>query len=187
MESERENSCEDWEPKEKFINWWHDGGLDKRDGGADLLEWLEEKRFFDLPASINHHLNYSGGLCEHTVNVVENAVELCNTNHAFECCDQEAVIVAALLHDICKANKYLSDGIGYHYQDTGMLGHGEESVIFAQKFVKLTDREIMAIRWHMGAYSGEKDWNTLGKVYDQYPEAICLHLADMIATHYDER
>ena len=147
----------------------------------------KKKRFFDLPASINHHLNYSGGLCEHTVNVVENAVELCNTNHAFECCDQEAVIVAALLHDICKANKYLSDGIGYHYQDTGMLGHGEESVIFAQKFVKLTDREIMAIRWHMGAYSGEKDWNTLGKVYDQYPEAICLHLADMIATHYDER
>ena len=49
MESERENSCEDWEPKEKFINWWHDGGLDKRDGGADQLEWLEEKKILRPP------------------------------------------------------------------------------------------------------------------------------------------
>lgn len=186
MESEHENFFEELEPQEKFLNWWSESGISERQGADDLLKWLEQKDFFDIPASVNHHLNHSGGLCEHTVNVVENAVELCNTNHAFECCDQEAVIVAALLHDICKVNKYLRDGVNFHYQDTGLLGHGEESVIFAQKFVKLTDKEIMAIRWHMGAYSGEKDWNTLGKVFDQYPEAMCLHFADMIATHYDE-
>lgn len=28
--------------------------------------------------------------------------------------------------------------------------------------------------------------NTLSAVYDRYPEALCLHFADMIATHYDE-
>lgn len=50
----------------------------------------------------------------------------------------------------------------------------------------MTAREIVAIRWHMGAYSGSQDWDTLSAVYDRYPEALCLHFADMIATHYDE-
>lgn len=50
----------------------------------------------------------------------------------------------------------------------------------------LTDKEILAIRWHMGAYSGEKDWNTLRKVYDSCPEALCVHMADMIATYIME-
>lgn len=63
---------------------------------------------------------------------------------------------------------------------------GEGSVIMAQQYIKLTAREIVAIRWHMGAYSGSQDWDTLSAVYDRYPEALCLHFADMIATHYDE-
>lgn len=25
------------------------------------------------------------------------------------------------------------------------------------------------------------------RLYDRYPEVLCLHFADMIATHYDER
>lgn len=50
----------------------------------------------------------------------------------------------------------------------------------------LTDTEALAIRWHMGAYSGEQDWGTLSKVYDRCPEALCLHMADMIATHIME-
>lgn len=50
----------------------------------------------------------------------------------------------------------------------------------------MTDTEALAIRWHMGAYSGEQDWGTLSKVYDRCPEALCLHMADMIATHIME-
>lgn len=41
----------------------------------------------------------------------------------------------------------------------------------AQQYIKLTAREIVAIRWHMGAYSGSQDWDTLSAVYDRYPEA----------------
>ena len=74
----------------------------------------------------------------------------------------------------------------YEYFDAGLVGHGEGSVIMAQQYIKLTAREIVAIRWHMGAYSGSQDWDTLSAVYDRYPEALCLHFADMIATHYDE-
>lgn len=53
-------------------------------------------------------------------------------------------------------------------------------------WIFLTDTEALAIRWHMGAYSGEQDWGTLSKVYDRCPEALCLHMADMIATHIME-
>lgn len=186
MAMQKECLYEDMEPQEKFFSLWNDSGISERQGADELLKWLEEKNFFDLPASIHHHLNRYRGLCEHSVNVAENAMELCRMNHAFEGCDEKAVLVAALLHDICKVNKYRDTQDGYVYEDLGLLGHGEESVIFAQKFVKLTTKEIMAIRWHMGAYSGEKDWNTLGKVFDRYPEAMCLHFADMIATHHDE-
>lgn len=42
------------------------------------------------------------------------------------------------------------------------------------------------IRWHMGAYTGQQDWDTLSKVYDSCPEALCVHMADMIATHIME-
>lgn len=41
----------------------------------------------------------------------------------------------------------------------------------------------MMIRWHMGAYSGQQDWNTLGAAFDKYPYVLLLHTADMIATH----
>lgn len=116
------------------------------------------------------------------------AMELCETNHAFKDCDKNAVLVAALLHDICKVNKYHETAFHkYSYEDRGLLGHGEESVIMAQRFIKLTGKEIIAIRWHMGAYCGKESWDTLGTAYDRYPEVLCLHFADMIATHYDER
>lgn len=50
-------------------------------------------------------------------------------------------------------------------------------------WIHLSDEEALAIRWHMGAYTGESSWNTLSKVYDRCPEALCVHMADMIATH----
>lgn len=138
--------------------------------------------------SIMHHSNRFGGLATHTVNVADAAMELCETNHAFKDCDKNAVLVAALLHDICKVNKYHETAFHkYGYEDRGLLGHGEESVIMAQRFIKLTGKEIIAVRWHMGAYCGRESWDTLGTAYDRYPEVLCLHFADMIATHYDER
>ena len=74
----------------------------------------------------------------------------------------------------------------FTFDDPLPYGHGEKSVYIVNGFIRLTREEAMAIRWHMGAYSGKQDWGTLSAVYDRYPEALCLHFADMIATHYDE-
>jgi HD superfamily phosphohydrolase YqeK len=38
----------------------------------------------------------------------------------------------------------------YKYNDTFPCGHGEKSVIMIQRYMQLTDLEILAIRWHMG-------------------------------------
>lgn len=160
--------------------------LGDRPGAKALLLWMESAGFFTAPASARHHLNTPGGLCRHTINVAMNASDLCNAP-AFMDVNAKEAMVAALLHDLCKIGKYRAGDNGkYTYDDTRLLGHGEESVIIAQQFIRLSYDETLAIRWHMGAYSGERDWNTLGKAYDACPLAMLLHFADMMATHCDE-
>lgn len=160
--------------------------MSARPGADKLLAWMETAGFFTAPASARHHLNTPGGLCRHTINVAMNASDLCNIP-AFMDVNAKEAMVAALLHDLCKIGKYRAGDNGkYTYDDTRLLGHGEESVIIAQQFIRLSHDETLAIRWHMGAYSGERDWNTLGKAYDACPLALLLHFADMMATHCDE-
>lgn len=161
--------------------------IEGRPGGMALMIVLEETDFYNSPASAKHHLNVPGGLVLHSLNVARTALELCENMPQFARCDKNAVLTAALLHDVCKAGNYIQKPDGsYQYRDTDLLGHGEASVINIQHWIHLTEKEILAIRWHMGAYTGERDWNTLSKAYDRYPEVLCLHMADMIATHIME-
>ena len=54
---------------------------------------------------------------------------------------------------------------------------------------ELTEEEMLAIRWHMGAF----DYSVKGGSYDMNNAfagsrlAAMLHIADMMATHLDER
>ena len=176
---------ETYSPKEKYRRMFDDA-IGQRMGSMALWRVLDEIGFFTSPASTKYHLSVPGGLLQHSINVAEAAMELCETPR-FKTCDKRAVFVAALLHDVCKAGKYIEKpGGGYRCEDTRMLGHGEESVILIQRWLHLTDKEVLAIRWHMGAYTGQQDWETLSKVYDSCPEALCVHMADMIATHIVE-
>ncbi len=68
----------------------------------------------------------------------------------------DSIIVSALLHDVCKSNRYvlLSDGT---YQrnahSTLPIGHSEKSLamIMATGY-PLTESEVCAIRWHMAPF-----------------------------------
>ena len=158
--------------------------IEGRRGGMALMRVLEELDFYNSPASAKHHLNVPGGLVLHSLNVARAALELCDKMPQFAKCNKDAVLTAALLHDVCKAGQYIKKPDGsYRYEDSHLMGHGEASVSIIKDWIFLTDTEALAIRWHMGAYSGEQDWGTLSKVYDRCPEALCLHMADMIATH----
>lgn len=151
--------------------------IEGRRGGMALMRVLEELDFYNSPASAKHHLNVPGGLVMHSLNVARVALELCDKMPQFAKCNKGAVLTAALLHDVCKAGQYIKKPDGsYCYEDSHLMGHGEASVSIIKDWIFLTDTEALAIRWHMGAYSGEQDWGTLSKVYDRCPEALCLQM-----------
>lgn len=144
-----------------------------REGMENVINWLcNESDFFTAPASTVFHGNYAGGLAEHSLNVYNMAIDLREMllKHKPELQHQvptESIIIAALLHDICKANiyqtvtKYRKDAQNnwetYATYTTDYsefpVGHGEKSVIrLLQLGLQLTDDEILAIRWHMTAW-----------------------------------
>lgn len=180
--------------KEKFIKLLK---LTKREGINNLINWLEnESDFFIAPASTKYHLSKEGGLLEHSLNVYENLLdEISIQSKNF---NKDSLIIVSLLHDICKANYYLLSEKNvkknnewvkesyYTIDDQHPLGHGEKSVIIIQKYIKLTEEEIIAIRWHMGGYESKDNYNYLSKAFSKYPLAVILHIADLKSTYLSE-
>ena len=76
--------------------------------------------------------------------------------------------------------------MGYRFEDSLPYGHGEKSVYIISGFMKLTREEAFAIRYHMGPWQdGEKQ--NAGRAFDLFPLALLTHMADMLATHMDEK
>lgn len=166
----------------------------KRENIDKLLEYLNnETDFFKAPASSRFHLAKEGGLLEHSMNVYKRLYML-NKLEETKMPD-DSMIISALLHDVCKVNFYVEDfrnvkndnGVWekvpcYKIDDKDPYGHGEKSVRMIEKFIKLTDDEAYAIRWHMGPFSGESDWQYLDKVYVKSRLSLLMHQADVYAS-----
>lgn len=167
----------------------------KRDGIENIIKYLENSDFFTAPASTRFHNSCEGGLAAHSLNVYHNLVEI-TKDKGF---DPETLIICALLHDICKTyfytvemrNKKNDDGVWvkepyYTVKDEMPLGHGEKSCFILSKFIKLTNEELYAIRWHMGGYEPKENYSYLGDAFNKYPLAVYLHVADLISTYITE-
>ena len=74
----------------------------------------------------------------------------------------------------------------YVVDDKIPYGHGEKSVMMVEEYIKLKPVERYAIRWHMGPYSGQQDWNTFSAAITKYPLTLALFEADMEATYIIE-
>lgn len=174
----------------------------KRDGLDSLLNWLEnESDFFVAPASTRFHGNHEYGLLEHSLNVYDALNELVKQFPHLNI-SEETIAIAALFHDLCKANYYVVSTKNVKDETTGVwrkepfykaddqypVGHGEKSVIILMKHMQLTDDEIYAIRWHMGGFDSAVKGGDFGssKAYEICPFAVLLHLADMIASYLME-
>ena len=178
-----------------------------REGMERVVKRLEEVGFFKAPASTKFHLNYEGGLLEHSMNVCDMALELRELmirkkEDLRDFLSKESVIIAALLHDVCKADIYKPaikrqknaygvwcDVPGYDVDYSNYpLGHGEKSVIWLlQNGLQLTDDEIMAIRWHMTAWdlpfqSPEMKGN-LNAARERCPLVSLIQAADGLAAN----
>ena len=166
-----------------------------REGMDNLIEFLEKSDFFKAPASTRFHGDHEGGLAEHSFKVYEILKE--KVKIAGLDIPEETVIISALLHDICKTNFYKIDyrnaknSLGvwekvpyYTIEDTIPYGHGEKSVMMITEYIKLTNNEKYAIRWHMGFSEPKELYGTLGQAFTKYPFALLLHEADMEATYF---
>ena len=181
----------------------------QRPGADDLLSWLESTDFFTAPAGAKHHGAFYGGLVIHSMNVWKRLREIAsrdilgNDPGELDRTTRETVAILGLLHDVCKAGVYHTetkrrknpdtnqweDYQAYTFRDPFPLGHGEKSLYLISRFMKLTEAEALAIRWHMGAFDaaargGSRDLNA---AMDATPWVWRLHEADMCAAHIDEK
>ena len=100
----------------------------------------------------------------------------------------DTLTIAALLHDVCKIHLYEKTEDGYRHNEQFPIGHGEKSVILILRHMPLTDEEITAISWHMGAFDSRAGaGRSLSQAWEKCPLALHLHLADMEATWFDEK
>lgn len=184
--------------KEEFLKLYKDNI--KRNGSAELLDWLLKTDFFTAPASTKFHCACHGGLVQHSVNVYNVLMEK-HFNPKED--NQESFAICALLHDLCKAQFYKvstrnvkNDETGkwekqpfYMVEDIFPYGHGEKSVFLIERFMRLKTSEAMAIRWHMGGFddTAKSGGFAISLAYDKYPLAVKLHLADLESTYLNEK
>ena len=194
--------------KEDFISLLRSTG---REGMEQVVSYLEKAGFFTAPASTSRHLNRDGGLVEHSLNVCHVALALREQMIAMqerlaEQLPRESVIIASLLHDVCKANIYKKakrwrkdeqnrwEQYDSYETDYSRLpvGHGEKSVIMLLRLgLVLTNDEIVAIRWHMAAWNlsfqSYEEVSNLGVAADGFPLVSLLQAADNLSTHLLEQ
>lgn len=183
----------------------------KRDGIEDVITDLEELGFFTAPASAGHHLNVEGGLVLHSINTCKAALAIWEGMKTLEPSlatevKRDSIIIASLLHDVCKSDIYKRsvkkrknalgqwedcEGYKVSYKDFPM-GHGEKSVILLLcSGLDLSDDEMLAIRWHMGAWGINMNSYEDERCYDTaralYPLVSIIQTADGLAAAILER
>ena len=120
----------------------------KRDGVEKVIQYLDDSGFYYRASSVHGHHNFPGGLAEHCYGTyllatAKNAGKL----------PEDQVIIAALLHDICKSDRFWFKGrsIRKHTPKCEMDGrHSVRSIVIIKDCgLVLTENERLAIRWHM--------------------------------------
>jgi len=189
--------------KERFLeicsNEIHREGIDK------FLEYLTSASsdFFTAPASTRFHASYEGGLAKHSLNVYDNLKSYLESERAKNSLmldySDETIALVSLFHDVCKINTYkqgtrnVKDERGvwhsvptYEFDDRLPYGHGEKSVYILSGYMKLTREEAFAIRYHVG-FAGCEDNRNISNVFNMFPLALALYIADLEATYFLEK
>ena len=116
---------------------------------------------------------------------------------------RDSIIIASLLHDVCKSQFYKASTRNVKNDETGQwekrpfytvddafpFGHGEKSVYLIERFMRLKPVEAMAIRWHMGGFDDAAKGGSfaISLAFDRYPLAVKLHMADLESTYLREK
>jgi len=119
-----------------------------RDGVENVIEYLDMSGFFYRASSSNKHHNWPGGLAEHSLGTYKEAA----AKPEASVLPADSVIIASLLHDTCKADRFWFKGrrIIEHEQHGIDSKHSLRSVLLVKNCgMELKEEERLAIRWHM--------------------------------------
>ncbi len=168
----------------------------ERTGIHQLIEHMEQINFFECPASGSHHAAKNGGLAEHSLNVLEQAILL---NRALgNPCHEDSIVFCALLHDLGKCGQFgkpeyvknilksgkQSESKPYERnKDLLPVDHEVRSLAIAGGYIQLTEEEQFAILMHNGLY-GPFKYEIPGH---ETPLYLILHFSDMWASRVIER
>jgi len=145
-----------------------------RDGIESLIGYLKANGFFESPASTKFHGSYAGGLAKHSLRVYELLTEFnddlmlgTGTGSGQEPLPltEENIIIAALLHDVCKIGAYIGSKKPYKWNRGQPKGHALLSIARIKEHIELTEIEELIIKYHMGVYGlnefyKEGDWQS---------------------------
>lgn len=163
---------------------------------SEDLEKLHMTDFYTAPASTRFHDAFEGGLLYHTLKVTYNLMMLFQTSF-FSKVDYVQAVIVALVHDWCKINVYVpynrnvknevtgqwEQVLSFRKEDSSLpLGHGVESLVRAQTFFPLNNRQRLAIRWHMGPWNvAPNEMNDLQKANEIEPMCHLIQFADQLS------
>lgn len=193
--------------KEEFDRLLRQAG---REGTDYLIEDLEALGFYYAPASTRFHLACPGGLVQHSLNTCRAGLMLREQMLMMKpelepMLKTDSVIVATLLHDVCKADvyrptvKHTRDANGNVHEEKTYavnykkfpMGHGEKSaIVVLRSGFDIHDDELLAIRWHMTAWNmpfqDAEAKNSFNTARNKYPLCSLVTLADGIAANLIE-
>ena len=155
-----------------------------------LTEW----GFFDMPASTKYHGTNEGDLFRHSRTVADELKRITDAC-GVQWQDPRSPILVGYFHDLCKCDYYQRPVIKHrvdghpivdtksweHRYDQVLSGHGDKSVMLASLLCRLTEEEMLCIRYHMGAYNKD-DWNGFDRAIKKYQTVLWTHQADMLAS-----
>ncbi len=152
-----------------------------RKGIDKLIQFLIDSQYFllgiyDDMGDDSHSRIYDGALAAHALSTYQTLLKLNNTFQAN--LPQDSIIIVALLHDVCRIDK----------NNLFPTGHSEKSIFIIQKFIQLTNDEILAINAHMG-FCDQRAFNqydNFQKAYDISALSLFLFVADQLSSSYVE-
>ena len=158
----------------------------------DLINHITKMGYFKAPGSLKHH-RFEGGLLSHSLETYHKAVELreqkIRNGYSPESMPIESVIIAALLHDLCKA-----DQLRYNHDENKVCvikksyEHSKRSVsLIGYSGFVLSQDEKDAILWHMGGKRQCRDEQKRQDFFQSHPLCDIIHRADGISIGESKR
>lgn len=121
--------------KEEFISIYNK--YINRAGSKELLDWMRKTDFFTAPASTKYHCACECGLVMHSVSVFNTLME----KHFDEEKDNaESFAIAALLHDLCKAQFYKVSTRNVKNEQTEYNGKNSRFMQWRTAFLMVTEK-----------------------------------------------